>query len=705
MALVWRLLVSVILNIKTSIKFVFLLGSCCLLGMISIVAMDQDPYYPHALDLYYNESYETSLLTLDNVAPSLKESLSYTILTLNLKKKLNKKIDNRSYSFPSHMHEYQLYTEFLIALYNNNLQDAQGYLQQLRLRYFGTFISKYAQINLLEYYVSEHRLEEASVLFDALQYRLSESIFQQELLKLKVEMEIVASNEMSVLNYYGQLLIQYPEADQYFQLWNKIRYSFRNKLVLSDCFRDADDHLLYLKNLVEKQFYSRALEEVSFIKTNYPQFVGLQEVKLIEASIYFHEYRYSKVVPLTKEFMSAQRSPQLRNQGLLYLAESLKRMNQGDAAVSTYKLILESEKLTPEYVERVYYELAKLHFEQGSYSDYKKIMKQFERYKRHYYYQRFQWEREWEKLLSSHSDLKLKKDIGDLVESREYADVLFNVFSDIGSRYSDVKLKGVAGVNLVPFSYDTYLLLKQYFSSSMDVDVSSSTTWLYESGYGDLELKRLQYQGETNTVIEYQRLYDLSWLQHKTHRYFSQINTVSHVLQKSIRSDLPIPSDLIKSLYKRPYWEMTQSYSKKYKVDPYLVLAVMNESSQFLPSAKDDKNRIGLMKLDPVLSKELTWNVGKTWLGGGELYNPDLNIQLGTYYLSQLLTRYNHDVYLALVAFYMNIETANKLKEGKGLSSLQSLATDIPLEDTRVFIENVLTHYLIYKVIYYGESQ
>ena len=90
--------------------------------------------------------------------------------------------------------------------------------------------------------------------------------------------------------------------------------------------------------------------------------------------------------------------------------------------------------------------------------------------------------------------------------------------------------------------------------------------------------------------------------------------------------------------------------SHKYRCDPRLVLALIMVESSFYSKATSSKGAKGLMQLRPYVAKDLAQEIGIEWNEEGVIYDPEVNIRLGLYYLSQLILQFK-DLKIALAAY------------------------------------------------------
>lgn len=103
--------------------------------------------------------------------------------------------------------------------------------------------------------------------------------------------------------------------------------------------------------------------------------------------------------------------------------------------------------------------------------------------------------------------------------------------------------------------------------------------------------------------------------------------------------------------------------SRRQGLDPVMVAAVIEIESRFDPFAKSHVGACGLMQLMPPTARELL-TARNALVDARHLFNPVLNIELGTAYLARLLHRFDGDVQRALVAYNAGPSVARSLVHG-----------------------------------------
>lgn len=156
-------------------------------------------------------------------------------------------------------------------------------------------------------------------------------------------------------------------------------------------------------------------------------------------------------------------------------------------------------------------------------------------------------------------------------------------------------------------------------------------------------------------------------------------------------------------IYKTNYLDIVQNKTKDYYVDPYLVLSVIKAESNFNKDAMSPKEAYGLMQLLHSTAKEVNEEVKSVEvLDINDLYDEEINIILGTKYISNLIKHYNGNYHLAICAYNAGCGNVDKWIEKGIINKSFSVkeANKIPYDETRTYIKKVLFNYNIYKILY-----
>ena len=145
--------------------------------------------------------------------------------------------------------------------------------------------------------------------------------------------------------------------------------------------------------------------------------------------------------------------------------------------------------------------------------------------------------------------------------------------------------------------------------------------------------------------------------------------------------------------YPLSYDHIVVGHARNYDLDPALVAAVIYRESKFHADARSSSGAIGLMQLLPDTAKGIAVHTGGSRFRVADLYDPEINVRYGSFYLRRLLTKYG-DTRLALAAY--NAGQANVdgwIAEGEG----------IEFAETREYVDAVLETRDIYADAYADE--
>ena len=154
-----------------------------------------------------------------------------------------------------------------------------------------------------------------------------------------------------------------------------------------------------------------------------------------------------------------------------------------------------------------------------------------------------------------------------------------------------------------------------------------------------------------------------------------------------------------KQIYPKKYEQYVDKYSQECDVANLLIYSIIKVESNFNEKANSHAEAIGLMQLMENTAVETYGHIEAQTVNVEELYQPEINIKIGTYYFSTLLTQYN-SVGLALAAYNAGMGRVDKwIKEGT-IKQDGSDLENIPFKETNLYVRKVLNVYEKYKNLY-----
>lgn len=155
-----------------------------------------------------------------------------------------------------------------------------------------------------------------------------------------------------------------------------------------------------------------------------------------------------------------------------------------------------------------------------------------------------------------------------------------------------------------------------------------------------------------------------------------------------------------KLLYPVYYPENINKNSGLNALDPVIVLSLMKEESYFNTFALSYSNARGLMQILPSTAKDIArWkNLGS--YSGVQLFDPDINIKLGTAYLSHVKSSLHNNMLFAVAAYNGGPYAVEKWLNANPKGDTDEFIENIPYEQTNTYVKKVYKSYWNYKQIY-----
>lgn len=157
-----------------------------------------------------------------------------------------------------------------------------------------------------------------------------------------------------------------------------------------------------------------------------------------------------------------------------------------------------------------------------------------------------------------------------------------------------------------------------------------------------------------------------------------------------------------KAMYPIKYEDEVNEASRKFAVDPYLALAIIQIESNFNAETTSKKGATGLMQLMPDTAQWAAEQGGFPDETINFLQKPEVNIHLGIWYLSFLNKQFNGNEVAVIAAYNAGPGNVEKwLATGRWDGRAETI-NEIPFGETRHYIQRVLYYYGRYVEIYDG---
>jgi len=135
------------------------------------------------------------------------------------------------------------------------------------------------------------------------------------------------------------------------------------------------------------------------------------------------------------------------------------------------------------------------------------------------------------------------------------------------------------------------------------------------------------------------------------------------------------------------------------ELEPSLILAVIMAESSFRPYVESRVGAQGLMQIMPATAAEIAERMGKTDFDPEDVWLPEVNIAMGSFYLNSLLNRYDGSVELALAAYNAGLGNVNRWLANPDYSQDGKTLDVIPFPETYNYLQRVARFQRIYSVI------
>lgn len=140
--------------------------------------------------------------------------------------------------------------------------------------------------------------------------------------------------------------------------------------------------------------------------------------------------------------------------------------------------------------------------------------------------------------------------------------------------------------------------------------------------------------------------------------------------------------------------------SNEYDMDPYLIASIINVESSYDSNAISKKEARGLMQISPQTGKWASEVLNLEGYKEKNLFKPEVNIKIGSWYLNKLFKEFNGDLDLILMAYNAGSGNVNKWLKDLEHSKDGVSIDNIPFKETENYVKRINKNYKIYSVVY-----
>ncbi|MBQ8003382.1 MAG: lytic transglycosylase domain-containing protein [Clostridia bacterium] len=140
-------------------------------------------------------------------------------------------------------------------------------------------------------------------------------------------------------------------------------------------------------------------------------------------------------------------------------------------------------------------------------------------------------------------------------------------------------------------------------------------------------------------------------------------------------------------------------YSDEMGVDRHLTASLIKAESNFNENAVSGADAKGVMQLTDETAAFCASKLGIT-INDGDIYNPDINIRLGVYYLKRMLDIFGGDESLAVAAYNAGEGRVAQWLADPSVSTDGATLESIPYKETERHVKKINVYKKIYKLLY-----
>lgn len=183
-----------------------------------------------------------------------------------------------------------------------------------------------------------------------------------------------------------------------------------------------------------------------------------------------------------------------------------------------------------------------------------------------------------------------------------------------------------------------------------------------------------------------------SWMFLQQNNYFRSIRTIWKQKTRDTR--------ILSLMYPLHHFQEVARNAQRFQLPHGLIAGLIWQESMYKADIRSHSGAVGLMQLMPATAQGVAHQLGKRGFGLYQLTQPAVNIEMGSFYLRQQLTRFGNKPLLALAAYNGGPHSVDRWLRQFGHLEPDAFIEQITFAETRRYVKQVLSHYWIYNTLY-----
>ena len=149
-------------------------------------------------------------------------------------------------------------------------------------------------------------------------------------------------------------------------------------------------------------------------------------------------------------------------------------------------------------------------------------------------------------------------------------------------------------------------------------------------------------------------------------------------------------------LYPQPHQNQVKTMAEKTAIPQALIYSIMKQESAFNEKTRSAADAMGLMQMIPRLAKQLSKKFSVIYTVPEDLYNPDINIQLGSFELMEQIKKQAGQLTFVAAAYNAGPGALSGWLKTRNRSDILEFIEEIPYEETRTYVKLIARNKLFY---------